>query len=200
MKKTIGVLSLQGAFIEHEEMLRSLGACCVEIRNKNDLARPIDGLILPGGESTVQGKLLADEGLLLPLKEKIEQGLPVLATCAGMILLAQHISNNICRGFGTLPVTVERNAYGRQLGSFITTLDVKGIGPMRMNFIRAPFITKAAPEVDILSTVENHIVAVRYRNQIALSFHPEVSEDTRIHEMFLELVDSYQRSVFGEQG
>ena len=174
MKKTIGVLSLQGAFIEHEEMLRALGACCVEIRNKNDLVRPIDGLILPGGESTVQGKLLADEGLLLPLKGKIEKELPVLATCAGMILLAQHISNDICRGFATLPVTVERNAYGRQLGSFITTADMKGIGPMRMNFIRAPFITKAAPEVDILSTVENHIVAVRYRNQIALSFHPEV--------------------------
>ena len=185
MKKTIGVLALQGAFIEHEEMLSRLGAECFEIRNINDLSRPMDGLVLPGGESTVQGKLLADEGLLLPLKEKIESGLPVLATCAGMILLAKRIANDKCRGFGTLPVTVERNAYGRQLGSFITTAEVKGIGPMRMNFIRAPFITKAGPDVEILSVVDGRIVAARYRNQLALSFHPEVGKDGRVHELFL---------------
>ncbi len=187
MHKTIGVLALQGAFIEHEKMLASLGAKCFEIRNLQDLSQPMDGLVLPGGESTVQGKLLKEEGLLLPLKEKIEAGLPVLATCAGMILLAKEISNDTCRGFGTLPVTVERNAYGRQLGSFITTAEVKGIGPMRMNFIRAPFITKADPDVEILSVVDGRIVAARYRNQIALSFHPEVGEDARVHEMFLGL-------------
>ncbi len=187
MSKSIGVLALQGAFIEHETMLRSLGAECFEIRNLSDLARPMDGLVLPGGESTVQGKLLAEEGLLFPLKEKIEAGLPVLATCAGMILLCARVANDKCRGFGTLPATVERNAYGRQLGSFITTAEVKGIGAMRMNFIRAPFITEADPDVEILSEVDGRIVAVRFRNQIALSFHPEVGKDTRVHEMFLAL-------------
>ena len=185
--KHIGILALQGAFIEHEHMLENLGASCIEIRNLKDLETPIDGLVLPGGESTVQGKLLREEGLFAPLKERIEAGLPVLATCAGMILLAQHLENDPHTYFGTLPVTVRRNAYGRQLGSFITTAPVKGIGDMQMNFIRAPFISKADPDVDILSTVDEHIVAVRYGNQIALSFHPEVGEDTRVHEYFLTL-------------
>ena len=186
--KTIGILALQGAFIEHEHMLEKLGASCIEIRNLKDLDQPIDGLVLPGGESTVQGKLLREEGLFQPLKEKIEAGLPVLATCAGMILLAQHLENDEHTYFATLPVTVRRNAYGRQLGSFITTAPIQGIGDMQMNFIRAPYISKADPSVHILVTVKNHIVAVRYENQIALSFHPEVGNDDRIHKMFLAMV------------
>lgn len=135
---TIAILALQGAFIEHERMLTKLGASCFEIRNRKDLERPMDGLILPGGESTVQGKLLKDEGLFAPLQDKIRAGLPVLATCAGMILLAEHLENDANTWFATLPVTVRRNAYGRQLGSFITTAPVKGIGDVKMNFIRAP--------------------------------------------------------------
>lgn len=184
----IGILALQGAFIEHETMLHRLGVSCIEIRNLKDLSQPLSGLVLPGGESTVQGKLLKEEGLFAPLKEQIENGLPVLATCAGLILLAQNLENDPTTWFGTLPVTVRRNAYGRQLGSFITTAPVKGAGDITMNFIRAPFVVEADPSVDILSTVDDHIVAVKYKNQLALSFHPEVGEDTRIHEMFLDLV------------
>ena len=185
----IGILALQGAFIEHETMLRHLGASCIEIRNLKDLEQPISGLVLPGGESTVQGKLLQEEGLLKPLKTQIQNGLPVLATCAGLILLAKHLENDPTTWFGTLPVTVRRNAYGRQLGSFITTAPIKGIGDMTMNFIRAPYVAEADPAVEILSTVNDHIVAVKYKNQLALSFHPEVGEDTRIHQLFLDMVE-----------
>ena len=185
----IGILALQGAFIEHETMLRHLGASCIEIRNLKDLDQPISGLVLPGGESTVQGKLLQEEGLLKPLKTQIQNGLPVLATCAGLILLAKHLENDPNTWFGTLPVTVRRNAYGRQLGSFITTAPIKGIGDMTMNFIRAPYVAEADPAVEILSTVNDHIVAVKYENQLALSFHPEVGEDTRIHQLFLDMVE-----------
>lgn len=184
-KPVIGILSLQGAFLEHETMLRSLGAEMVEIRNRNNLAS-FDGLILPGGESTTMRKLLKEEDLYNPLKEQIEKGLPTLATCAGMILLARKLSNDENPCFGTLPVTVKRNAYGRQLGSFITRAEIRGIGPFRMNFIRAPYVTAADPSVDILSKVEGRIVAVRYKNQTALAFHPELGTDTRIHEKFLE--------------
>ena len=185
----IGILALQGAFIEHENMLCRLGASCVEIRNLKDLDQPISGLVLPGGESTVQGKLLKDEGLFTPLKKQIEDGLPVLATCAGLILLAQHLENDPTTWFGTLPVTVRRNAYGRQLGSFITTAPIEGIGDMTMNFIRAPYVVEADPSVEILSTVNDHIIAVKYKNQLALSFHPEVGQDTRIHQLFLDMVE-----------
>ena len=117
---TVGVLAVQGAFTEHERMLKRLGAEVFEIRQKQDLQRPFDGLILPGGESTVMGKLMSGLELQEPLKEKIISGLPVFGTCAGMILLAEKISNDEAVYFGTLPVTVRRNAYGRQLGSFHT--------------------------------------------------------------------------------
>ena len=121
-KPQIGVLALQGAFIEHEKMLQSLGAACHELREKSDLAAPLDGLVLPGGESTTQKKLLSDLGMYEPLREKIADGLPVLATCAGLILLARSATRDKCPypSFGTLPVRVRRNAYGRQLGSFST--------------------------------------------------------------------------------
>jgi len=185
---TIGILAVQGAFIEHRHMLESLDVPCVELRNKADLAVPLDGLILPGGESTVQGRILREEGMFEILQQKIRDGLPVLATCAGLILLADHLSNDRASYFRTLPVTVRRNAYGRQLGSFITTAPVKGIGAMRMNFIRAPYIETVEPGVDVLSVVGDHIVAVSYKNQLALSFHPEVGKDTRIHKSFLDRV------------
>ena len=186
----IGVLAVQGAFLEHEKMLARLGAHCHEIREKEDLERPLDGLVLPGGESTTQKKLLTDLGLLAPLKEKLEHGLPVLATCAGLILLAQETENDRSPypGFATLPVHVKRNAYGRQLGSFAVTAELKGIGPFPMRFIRAPYIEKAAPAAEVLSVVDGRIVAVRFQNQIGLAFHPELGTDTRLHEAFLSLV------------
>ncbi len=179
----IGVLAVQGAFLEHEKMLESLGLDYVEIRQKSDF-RNIDGLILPGGESTVQGQLLRKLDLLQDMKNEIEHGLPVLATCAGMILLAQNIEDDDTVHLGTLPVTVRRNAYGRQLGSFATTGTVGEIEDYPHVFIRAPYVISAAPEVEILSTIDNHIVGVRYKNQTALAFHPELTTDTRLHNLW----------------
>lgn len=182
----IGVLALQGAFIEHEHMLTRAGAVCTEIRQVPDL-QGLDGIVLPGGESTVQGQLLQKSGLLAPVRELIADGLPTLATCAGLILLAQKIKDSSVTHLGTLPVTVKRNAYGRQLSSFVTEKSVTGIGNYPMIFIRAPYIEHTAENVEILAKVDGHIVAVRYGNQIGLSFHPELSENPIIHEWFLSL-------------
>ena len=188
----IGVLAVQGAFIEHERMMEKLGVSCVEIRQKSDL-EAIDGIILPGGESTVQGKLLRKLDMLDTLQRNIQEGLPVLATCAGLILLAENIENDETRHLATLPVTVKRNAYERQLGSFHTTGSVGTIEDFPMTFIRAPYITNASKDVTILSTIDDNIVGVRYQNQIALAFHPEVTDDLRIHELFLEVVQNYKK-------
>ena len=215
-KYRIGVLAVQGAFIEHERILQSLGAEVFEIRQLRDLERPIDGLVLPGGESTVQGKLLRDLGLFEPLRKKIVEGLPVLATCAGAILLAEHIAGENKAHFATLPAVIRRNAYGRQLGSFFTESEVAHIGKVPQTFIRAPFFETVGSDVEVLSrtassnavasvasaatnaTAVNNaaniannaaqIVAVRYKNQIALSFHPELNSDLRIHQYFLGVV------------
>ena len=184
----VAILAVQGAFIEHRKKLESLGAECIELRKKEDLEQPFDGLVLPGGESTVQGKLLRELEMYDFLKEKIESGMPVLATCAGLILLAEHLSNDEHVYFGTLPVTVRRNAYGRQLGSFHTDAEVKGIGEVPMTFIRAPYIETADEQVQVLAHVDDRIVAVQYVAQIGLSFHPELDADNRIHEKFLELI------------
>jgi pyridoxal 5''-phosphate synthase, glutaminase subunit Pdx2 len=141
-KPQIGVLAVQGAFIEHERILKSLGAEVFEIRQLRDLDRHLDGLVLPGGESTVQGKLLHDLGLFEPLKNLIEKGLPTFGTCAGLILLANKLNNDSHTYFGALPATVERNAYGRQLGSFYVEENFEGIEKIPMTFIRAPLIQK----------------------------------------------------------
>ena len=183
---TIAVLAVQGAFIEHEKKLEKLGATCIELRKAEDLKQHYDGLVLPGGESTVQGKLLRDLGMFDQLKELIEAGTPVLATCAGLILLAERVSNDDRAYLKTLPVSVKRNAYGRQLGSFVTDAEIAHIGTYRMNFIRAPYIDEILnPQVETLAIVDGNTVAVRYKNQLALSFHPEVSEDARVHAYFL---------------
>lgn len=184
----IAVLAVQGAFIEHEKVLESLGVETIELRKKEDLAGQYDGLVLPGGESTVQGKLLKELDMFDTLKQQIENGMPVLATCAGLILLSETLANDTRRCFQTLPVTVKRNAYGRQLGSFYTEEEVKGIGTVPMTFIRAPYIEQAAENVEVLAKVDGNIVAVRYKNQLAMSFHPELNEDTRIHRMFLDSI------------
>ena len=191
---TVAVLALQGAFIEHEKMLRKLGEDCFEIRQRSDLQRPFDGLILPGGESTVMGKLLHELGLFDALKKKIEDGLPVLATCAGLILLAERLENDPAVWFGTLKVTVRRNAFGRQLGSFRTQETMKGIGKIPMTFIRAPVITTISNSVEVLAQTEGQIVAVRQANQLALAFHPELDESLSVHELFLENVRAWKAS------
>lgn len=194
----IGILAVQGAFIEHKKRLEELGAECFEIRNKNDLIHEIDGLVLPGGESTVQGKLLKELELFDQLQERIKSGLPVLATCAGLILLAENLKNDSVRHFATLPVTVVRNAFGRQLGSFYIEQEFGTLGKVPMTFIRAPVIETVGKSVEILSVVcdsenakENNkkIVAVRFKNQLAMSFHPELNSDNNIYEYFLEMLE-----------
>ncbi len=184
---TIGVLAVQGAFIEHEHMLQSLGVDCIEIRKPEHL-KQIDGIVLPGGESTVQGQLLRKLHMMEPLQKMIRQGLPVLATCAGLILLSEEIDNGEPAHLSTLPVTVKRNAYGRQLGSFCTTADLPEIPAFPMVFIRAPYISSVKKPVKVLGTVDDHVIAVQYGHQIGLSFHPELTGDTRIHKYFVEMI------------
>ena len=178
----IAVLALQGAFVEHEQILQKLGVETVEIRQMHDWQQPKDGLVLPGGESTVQMRLLKELGLFDPIREAILSGMPVLGTCAGMILLSE-------RRLGTMAIEVRRNAYGRQLGSFHTVGSVEGIGnDMPMTFIRAPYIERVLSEkVEVLSTVDGHIVAARQDHQLATAFHPELDEDRRVHQMFVEM-------------
>ena len=171
---TVAVLALQGAFIEHEHVLEELGVKTVELRQAADLDQPYDGLILPGGESTVQGKLLRELRMF--------DGMPVLGTCAGLILLGspEHLD--------TIPMQVKRNAYGRQLGSFHTEAEFKDLGLVPMSFIRAPYVESVSDGVEVLSVVDDHIVGVRYGNQIAIAFHPELDSDRKIHQMFLDMI------------
>lgn len=192
MIKTIGVLAVQGGFIEHIEMLNKLGAHCIEIRNKSDLVlNKFDGLVLPGGESTVIGKLLKELDLFDKLHEMILEGLPVFGTCAGMILLAKKIINDSHIYFGDMNIQVRRNAYGKQSGSFLTHGDFKGIGQIPMTFIRAPYIENILDSVEVLAVVDQHIVAARQNNMIVTSFHPELTYDLRVHEYFLIMIDQH---------
>ena len=194
----IGILAVQGAFAEHEQMLEQLGAEYIELRKGEDVRQSYDGLILPGGESTVQGKLMRELDMFDPIQSQIKNGMPVLATCAGAILLAQQLSNDAATHLATLPAVVRRNAYGRQLGSFSVDEQIEGIGTFPMRFIRAPYITdiknaddtnmEDTDSVTILSEVDGHIVAAQYQNQIGLAFHPEMTDDTRIHRYFTDLV------------
>ena len=183
----IAVLALQGAFIEHEQMLRKLGVSAFEIRQKRDLAQSFDGLIIPGGESTVQGKLMRELDLFEPIKEKIETGLPVFGTCAGLLLLASEIENDDRKHFGTMNIKAIRNAYGRQLGSFYTEAEFKGIGKIPMTFIRAPYIDSVSGDVEVLATVDGKIVAAKQGNQLVTSFHPELNSDLSVHRYFLKM-------------
>lgn len=187
----VAVLAVQGAFLEHEKMLDRLGVDYVELRKKEDLKLPYDGIILPGGESTVQGKLIRELGFYDTLKEQVESGMPVLATCAGLILLAKKVENDDRIHFATLPVTVKRNAYGRQLGSFYKKDTFEGVGEVPMTFIRAPYITEVKENVTILARDKDFITAVCYKNQLAMSFHPELDEDIRIHQKFVKMVEKY---------
>lgn len=189
----IAVLALQGAFIEHEKKLEQLGATCIELRQKSDLDQDFDGLVLPGGESTVQGKLLKELEMFDDLQKRIQDGLPTLATCAGLILLADRIVNQDQTYFSTIPMTVKRNAYGRQLGIFHTIEEMKGLGKVPMTFIRAPYIESVQEGVDILSEVNDHIIAVQYKNQLALAFHPELDENHSIHQYFINMIKKSTR-------
>ncbi len=187
MAKTIGVLAVQGAFIEHIHALRQLGVNTFEIRQKSDLEKNSpDGIILPGGESTVMGKLLHELDLFIPLKDRIASGMPIFGTCAGVILLAKEIDNDPTTYFSAMDIAVERNAYGRQLGSFQAYEEFSDLGKVPMTFIRAPKITKVFGDTEILSTVNNDIVAARQNNMLATTFHPELSDNPVIHKYFLD--------------
>jgi pyridoxal 5'-phosphate synthase pdxT subunit len=177
----VGVLALQGDFEAHAKMIRALGASAREVRTPDDL-EGLDALIIPGGESTVMTLGIEREGLAEPIRELIRGGTPALGTCAGMIMLdREHL--------GLLDVTTRRNAFGRQVRSFEADLNVDGVpgGPMHAVFIRAPWVAERGPEVEVLASVEEHPVAIRQGNMLAVSFHPELSGDDRLHAMLLAL-------------
>lgn len=188
----VGVLALQGDFREHLAVLRGLGADAVPVRRPEELAA-VDGLVIPGGESSVMDKLSRAFGLAEPLRAAVASGLPVYGTCAGLIMLADTIVDGIAgqQGIGGLDVAVRRNAFGSQVDSFETDLDIPAIGgePMHAVFIRAPIVESVGPRATALASVEDgRVVAVEQENLLGTSFHPEITGDTRFHEYFLAKV------------
>ena len=186
----VGVLALQGDFAEHIVALRALGADAVEVRTLDQL-RAVDGLVIPGGESTTIARLLIAFELLEPLRDLIAGGLPVWGTCAGAILLAKRVTNLDRPPLAVMDITVERNAFGRQVDSFEADLDITGIegGPLCAIFIRAPIIRRAGRGVDVLASLDDGtIVAARQARLLATSFHPELTDDRRVHGLFLQMV------------
>ncbi|MGQ0831739.1 MAG: pyridoxal 5'-phosphate synthase glutaminase subunit PdxT [Microthrixaceae bacterium] len=185
----MGVLALQGAFARHVACLRALGAEPREVRTPTDLVE-VDALILPGGESTTMSMLLETSALFDPLAERIEDGLPIFGTCAGMILLGAEILDGRPdqRCFGAVDISVRRNAFGRQVDSFEADLDLAEVagGPFRAVFIRAPFVERAGPEVEVLATVDGHPVLCRQGTVTVTAFHPELTGDLRLHDRFLK--------------
>lgn len=185
----IGVLALQGAFREHRWMLERCGAEAVEVRKPEDLD-DLAGLVIPGGESTTIGKLLGEWGLMDKIKERAAAGMAIYGTCAGMILLARDIAGSDQPRLGLMDVTVRRNAFGRQRESFEADLNVPEFGPepVRAVFIRAPYIESAGPGVKVMAAVGEHIVIARQGNLLATAFHPELTDDDRIHKYFIAMI------------
>lgn len=186
----VGVLAVQGAVAEHLELLNQIPDVCAQEVKYLDELNEIDGLIIPGGESTAIGRLLRDFNLLQPLKERILNGMPVWGTCAGMILLAKSLENDPMVHLGVMDITVERNAYGRQLGSFTTEVEIETISSDKIPlvFIRAPYVTQVKSDVDILLEVNDHIVACQQNHMLATSFHPELTKDTSFHRYFINMI------------
>ena len=192
-----GILAVQGAFAEHAAMLDQLGAPWRLLRAADDFDESIGRVILPGGESTTQGKLLRSTGLFEPIAAHIAAGKPVFGTCAGMILLAERLDNDPNVYFGALDATVRRNAYGRQLGSFaaeetVRTFDTQGepsgeIADFPLVFIRGPFVAEVGLNARVMASTRGNAVALQQGNIIATAFHPEITDDPRIHEYFLSL-------------
>lgn len=191
MNKIIGILGMQGAIVEHQEILLQIPHTKTRIVKTAKDLDCIDGLILPGGESTAIGKLLDYFSLKEILRQKIISGLPVFGTCAGLILLAKNIENQTNTHLATMDITVKRNGYGSQLDSFSTNLLIPTIDknmPIPLVFIRAPYITKADKDVQILATLDNKIIAARQKNMLVSSFHPELTCDLRFHQYFLSMI------------
>lgn len=186
----IGILAVQGAFIEHERCLEQLGVEVVEIRQQKDLAKhSFDGLVLPGGESTVMGKLIRDLKIFAPLQELIAAGMPVFGTCAGLLLLAKQIDGNPSNHLACMEITAVRNAYGRQLGSFSVQQEMAHVGEIPMVFIRAPYIAAVGENVEVLADVAGKIVAAREGRMLATAFHPELTDDLSVHQYFLTMIN-----------
>ena len=185
----IGVLAMQGAFREHEQALAGCGAQTVQIRRPEQLAG-IDALVIPGGESTTIAKMMKESGLFEQVREMGEEGLPVFGTCAGMILLAREIEGSEQPRVGLMNIKVKRNAYGRQVDSFEEDLEIPVLGEKKFRavFIRAPQILEAKSGVDVLARQDGKIVLAREKNFLAAAFHPELTDDLRLHKYFLEMV------------
>ncbi len=186
--RKIGILAIQGAFKEHAQIMRSLGCETIEVRTKEQLEL-VDGLVLPGGESTAMLRQLHDGPLFEALQSRIREGLPVMGTCAGMVLLSRGVEGESLKPLDVMDITVKRNAYGRQLDSFVHEGVIPGISdnPIQQVFIRAPYITRTGPDVEVFHEVDGHIVAAREKNMLALSFHPELADQKEIHDYFLEM-------------
>ncbi len=186
----IGILALQGAFIEHILLLEKLGVKTSEVRKPAEL-KGLDGLIIPGGESTSILNLANNYDLTEPIRKLGNEGFPIMGTCAGMILLSKTLSNSNIETLGIMDIKVKRNAFGKQPDSFEIDLDIKALGnkPFHAVFIRAPLIEETADNVEILSKLPNNtIVAVRQNNMLGMSFHPELTDDSRMHEYFLKMI------------
>lgn len=186
--KYIGILGMQGAIAEHKFKLEAIPDVKTKIIRTLDELNHIDGLILPGGESTAMGKLLDYFSLTNPLKQKIEMGLPVWGTCAGLILLAKKIENETSAYIAAMDITVRRNAYGSQLDSFAIDKTIPAIdrAPLPLVFIRAPYITKVGDDVQALAELDGKIIAAKQRNMLVTSFHPELTDDLRVHRYFVD--------------
>ncbi|MGH2814956.1 MAG: pyridoxal 5'-phosphate synthase glutaminase subunit PdxT [Actinomycetota bacterium] len=197
----VGVLAYQGDVREHLAALEAVGAAPVEVRRVEELDA-VDGLVIPGGESTVIGKLADRYGLLEPLRRRVAAGLPTFGTCAGLIFLAREVEGPPQHLLGVLDVRVRRNAFGRQVASFEAEVDVKGVdgGPVSGAFIRAPWVADAGPEVEVLAEVEGKVVAVRQGNLLATAFHPELTGEVRLHRWLVDLVRGQAENQVGERG
>lgn len=206
MRPRIGVLAVQGAVSEHEAALVDVGARTSRVRDAADL-EGLDGLVIPGGESTTFGLVAGESGLLDAVRERVDGGMPVFGTCAGMIMLARGIAGGGAQPLiGGMDIVVRRNAFGRQVHSFEADLDVRAIGdpPMRGIFIRAPWIEESGPSVEILADHGGHPVAARDATRIVAAFHPELTDDRRLHRLFVDgvreaVTEHKEDSVVGSQ-
>jgi len=183
----VGVLALQGAFAAHSDCLSSIGVQSIEVRNPEQLSS-VDALLMPGGESSTMSQLLESSGLFDPISSRIADGMPVFGTCAGMILLASEILDGRSdqRSFSAIDISVRRNAFGRQVDSFEATIN-SSVGDFHGVFIRAPRIERVGDDVEILGSIDSEPVLVRQGNVLAASFHPELSNDARLHEYFVSI-------------
>ena len=195
----IGILALQGAFAAHQRVLTDLGASVTLVRGVEDV-NDLDGIVLPGGESTTMSMLLDSSGIAAPLRERVRNGFPVFGTCAGLILLAEKIVDGRAdqQQLGGLAITARRNGYGRQIDSFESSISIcEAENTFAMNgvFIRAPRIEEATGDVEVLGTVNGDVVLVRQGNILGATFHPELCDDHRVHEIFLKMVSRYHNDL-----